>query len=301
MTKILVSVVVPSYNSSQTIEKCLGSLEQQGNLEQFEVIVVDSSTDETASIIKQKFPWVKLYAFSQRKFAGVARNFGISQSVGEIVAFIDSDCFVEPDWINQVIISHQKTELPLIGGAIDNGNPESYVGWAYYFSSFSRWMPQSGEHKRRDLATPCLTAKKWIFETYGVFSETRFCEDTDFSWRIAEAGYSPLLMSNIKVHHINLEEISKLLSRKKTHGKAFAQMRMKKYRFSSAQCMTYSLGAPLLPFLLLLRCAAQVINTKTYRWHFLKALPLTFLSLASWSYGEFLGYFLSKAALGWEE
>jgi hypothetical protein len=32
---------------------------------------------------------------------------------------------------------------PLIGGAIDNGNPDSYVGWGQYFSEFSRWMPRT--------------------------------------------------------------------------------------------------------------------------------------------------------------
>lgn len=295
MTKIIVSVIIPSYNSSQTIVKCLASLKQQKTLEQFEVIVVDSSSDQTASIIEQNFPWVKLYTFSKRKFAGSARNFGVSHSAGEIIAFIDADCFVDPDWICQIIATHKQTELPLIGGAIDNGNPESYTGWGYYFSSFNRWLPQQKENQYKDLATGSLTVKKWLLEQYGVFSDEQFCEDTDFSWRIAKAGYPLLFMPTLKVYHVNLEDVRECLIRKIQHGRFFAHMRKEKYGFSSIQRVVYALGTPFLPFLLLFRCTVQVIHSRSYLWEFIKVFPLTFLYLICWSCGEFLGYLGSKA------
>ncbi len=290
MTKIQVSVIIPSYNSSETIEKCLTSLTQQDNRENFEIIVVDSSNDQTSTIIKQNFPDIKLYTFTERKYAGVARNFGISQSIGEIIAFTDSDCFVESNWINQIIEIHQKTEQPLIGGAIDNGNPESYIGWGYYFSSFSRWLPASQEEQKTDLATGCLTVKKWLFEKLGGFSEDRFCEDTLFSWKISQGGYLLLFSPRIKVFHINIIDVQKFLTVKIKHGITYAQFRMKAQNFSLIKRLIYIISFPLLPLIILAKKAQEIWKAKVYIYQFIITIPVTFLGIISWSYGELLGY-----------
>src|SRR3990172_89116 len=127
--KPMLSVVIASYNSAETIVGCLASLENQSTDKDFEIIVVDSSTDGSAKLVEEKFPGVKLYRFSTRKFCGDARNFGISIAEGEIVAFIDADCIADEDWVNEILKAH-KALYPAIGGSIANGNPESYVGWA---------------------------------------------------------------------------------------------------------------------------------------------------------------------------
>ncbi|MDB9372525.1 glycosyltransferase [Nodularia sphaerocarpa] len=297
MKKIKVSVIIPSYNSSQTIERCLTSLEQQETSEKFEVIVVDSSTDNTKVIIEAKFPHVNLYCFSDRKYAGVARNFGVSKSSGDIIVFTDADCFVESNWINQIIAAHQKTDMPVIGGSIANGNPESYIGWAYYFSSFNRFLPRPGVYKYTDLATGCLTIKKWIFEKYGYFSEDKFAEDTLFCWQMAEAGYPLLFMPDIKVYHINLENWQEFILKKIQHGKAFAQVRVRKYNFSTGKHLVYILGSPLLPLLLIYRCTKEVLKAPIYWKYFSQVLPLICLGLLAWSWGEFLGYFKKNQSL----
>ncbi len=67
------------------------------------MIVVDSSKDGTARIVAQQFPNVKLYAFSERKFPGDTRNFGISQAKGEILAFTDADCIIDQNWVNEIL------------------------------------------------------------------------------------------------------------------------------------------------------------------------------------------------------
>ena len=76
--KLQLSVIIASYNSEKTIEDCLKSLENQKTDKNFETIVVDSSTDGTATFVEKRFPDVRLYRFSERKFCGDARNFGIS-------------------------------------------------------------------------------------------------------------------------------------------------------------------------------------------------------------------------------
>ena len=116
MKEIKVSVIIPAYNAVQTISRCLDSLEAQTQRELIEIIVVDSSNDHTEVLVKQKFPEVKLYHFNQQKYAGDARNYGVAQSQGNIIAFLDADCWVEPTWVSQIIEVHQQNEHPVVGG-----------------------------------------------------------------------------------------------------------------------------------------------------------------------------------------
>lgn len=122
------SIIIASYNSEKTIESCLKSLENQTTDKDFEVIVVDSSIDSTVKLIEERFPEVNLYRFSERKFPGDARNFGISVSNSKIIAFIDTDCVADINWVDEILRVHERP-YPVIGGAIENGNPDSYFGW----------------------------------------------------------------------------------------------------------------------------------------------------------------------------
>jgi glycosyltransferase involved in cell wall biosynthesis len=290
MNKPKLSIIIASYNSQNTIQKCLESLENQIAGEIFEVIVVDSSTDNTASLVAEKFPQVKLYKFSERKFPGDARNIGVSKAEGEILAFTDADCFVESDWVNKIIEAHQKTEHPVIGGAVDNGNPESYIGWGYYFCEFSQWIPQSQNCYLVDIPTTCLSPKRWAFEKYGPFLEGIYCSDTAFNWSLEKAGYKPLFVPSIKVAHINIEDLKDFWQRKVRHGRYFANVRVSLKNFSQWQIFLYITISPLLPFLLFCRRMMNVVSKGTYIKEFILASPLVFFGLLGWSYGEFLGY-----------
>jgi glycosyltransferase involved in cell wall biosynthesis len=294
-SQIKLSVIIASYNSQKTITKCLKSLERQITNQNFEIIVVDSSEDGTAELISQQFPFVKLYTFTQRKYPGDARNFGVSQSTGEILVFTDSDCIVDSDWVERIITAHQDYHHPVIGGAIDNGNPESYTGWAYYFASLSQWMPQTEAFERFDIPTGFLSVKRWAFEQYGPFLEGKLCEDTMFNWKLEQAGYTSLFLPSMKVAHINIEDLRFMLKRKIKHGKDFAELRTSEYNFSLLRRGFYLCICFILPFVLLFRRAKDVINCGIYQKEFLIVLPLVFLNLLTWSYGEFLGYSTIKS------
>src|SRR2546430_17577638 len=73
----IVSVIVPCYNSERTIRPCLTAIVGQRTAVPFDVIVVDSSLDQTPLIVKQEFPTVRLIHLESRTFAGAARNIGV--------------------------------------------------------------------------------------------------------------------------------------------------------------------------------------------------------------------------------
>lgn len=284
------SVIIPSFNSRKTIEACLESLSNQATDKTFEIIVVDSSTDAHVEIVVKKFPRVRLYRFSERKFPGDALNFGISKAKGEILAFIGADCIADENWAGETLKAHQ-SEYPVIGDAVDNGNPGSYVGWGYYFCEFSQWMPRSSKCQMDDAC--CLSLKRWAFDRYGPFLEGTYCSDTVFNWRLGKDGYKPLFIPSIKISHINIDSLKSLLKHEMLHGRSFAKVRTMEQNFSMLQRIIFILISPLLPLLLFYRTARRVFKNRTYLKQFIFSLPVVFLGLSLWSWGEFLGY-LSK-------
>lgn len=92
-----VSVIIPTYNYGQYIDKSIDSVLSQTYTD-FEIIVVDDgSTDNTKTIIETKYGSKVRYFYQKNKGAPAARNKGIAESVGEYLVFLDADDIFYPD------------------------------------------------------------------------------------------------------------------------------------------------------------------------------------------------------------
>nr|MCR5106624.1 glycosyltransferase [Lachnospiraceae bacterium] len=103
-----ISVIIPCYNVQNVIDRCLKSVTGQSvGLSDLEIICVDDrSTDDTLSKLLE---WEKKYSDNimvirceENKRQGAARNTGLDYATGEYVAFIDSDDWVESDYIEKL-------------------------------------------------------------------------------------------------------------------------------------------------------------------------------------------------------
>jgi len=283
------SVIIASFNAEETIAACLESLENQTTDKSFEIIVVDSSTDGTAELVEKRFPNVRLYKFSERKFCGGARNFGISVARGEIIAFIDADCTADSNWVDEILKAHRFPHLA-IGGAIANGDPGSFVGWAAYFCEFSHWMPGTQPKWLDDIAGTNMSYKKEIFDKYGAFIEGTYCSDTDFHWRIGKDGHRLRFVSSILVSHYNIDNLERFLKHEFYHGRCFARVRIQAQNFSRWKRLVYVTFSPLIPLRIFLKVASNGVRNRIYFRQFLKTSPLVVLGLIWWSMGEVAGY-----------
>jgi len=126
--KPVVSIVIPSYNSRQHIQQCLQSLRVQRTDLPFEIILVDSSDDDTNLIIEKEFSEVNMFHFQERHYVGSARNIGVIHAKGEIVLFLDTDCIAPFNWVEQMYRAIQSTQAAGVGGSIENGSPFSISG-----------------------------------------------------------------------------------------------------------------------------------------------------------------------------
>lgn len=106
----LISVIVPIYNTEKYLEKCLKSIIRQtyNNLEI--LLIDDGSTDKSISICeryKKKDSRIKLI-IQKHKGVSNTRNLGIDVSKGEYIAFVDSDDWLEKNYIEE-LYSNLKT------------------------------------------------------------------------------------------------------------------------------------------------------------------------------------------------
>ena len=112
-----VSVIIPCYNSSKTIERCLRSV-IEGDLLPMEILVYDdASSDSTQKIVKtlcSEYDSIKLFIATENKGAGNARRFLISKASGYYIAFLDADDTWNRDKLSCQIELCRKYDLDLV-------------------------------------------------------------------------------------------------------------------------------------------------------------------------------------------
>lgn len=116
MDKTLVSVIVPVYNISDYILKCLKSIGKQ-SYSNLEIIVVDDgSTDKSGEICDEFARGDGRVKVFHKKNGGLseARNFGIKKAKGEIIALVDGDDFVEVDYIKTMYEATVKDDADVV-------------------------------------------------------------------------------------------------------------------------------------------------------------------------------------------
>ena len=124
--KIILSIIIPFYNVEEYFERCLNSIFSQNVLsEHFEVVAInDGSTDRSLEIAQQiATQQSNLIVVSQEnKGQSAARNYGVRLAHGKYIWYVDSD-----DWIDQDFIKN------LLEVAVDTGADivESGIRWQY--------------------------------------------------------------------------------------------------------------------------------------------------------------------------
>lgn len=129
---MLISIVIPVYNVEKYLRQCLQSIQMQ-SYKKFEVILVnDGSTDDSLSICNYFCSSDSRFRVFSKTNAGqgVARNFGISRATGELITFVDSDDYLESDYlINLISPIEENNNLDLVVGGykkVDNNGEIFY-------------------------------------------------------------------------------------------------------------------------------------------------------------------------------
>jgi glycosyltransferase involved in cell wall biosynthesis len=204
------SIIVSTYNGAKKLPVILSSLNNQ-SFKDFELlIVVDGSTDETASVLKEwenKFYDFKII-YQQNKGRAAVRNTGAKNAKGELLLFFDDDLIVEENCVKDHIEYHQRTHFRniFVGEIIDepietNENQEfinykKYIAKAWHKNMY-RKDRRIEEHIFRGeyyMAGANFSLTKSIFNRIGELDETlNRSEDFEFAIRAKVAGVQIIL------------------------------------------------------------------------------------------------------------
>lgn len=97
-----ISIIIPCYNMEKRVKRCINSIKKQ-SYKNFEAILVDDgSKDGTKDVIKKNITNDKRFKYYYKKNGGLssARNYGLKKAKGDYICFIDSDDFIERDYLN---------------------------------------------------------------------------------------------------------------------------------------------------------------------------------------------------------
>ena len=189
------TVVIPNYNGRNYLQDCLTSLLEGSEVPA--IIVVDNgSVDESAAMVKEKFPMVKLIALPENRGFSAAVNIGIREAGTEYVFLLNNDTVVLKETIEELEAAMERhpKAFSVAAKMLQMKNPELIdsagdfycaLGWA-----FARGKDRKTEafSKETSVFSACAGAalyRKAVFEKIGDFDENHFAylEDIDVGYR----------------------------------------------------------------------------------------------------------------------
>jgi hypothetical protein len=203
-----ISVVVPVFNREALIGPCIESLLRL-DYPAYEIIVVDNgSTDGTREIVA-RYPVTLLTDPVCNAYT--ARNLGTAQARGEIVAFTDSDCEVDPAWLTELARHYEQESVGGVGGDLV---PCAPVGSVETFLSLGKLQIDGAVHAKPLIPHPGrfpsgaqgsanLSYRKSVLDEVGGFPEAFRTHGGSYElcWRVQAAGYTFMYEPAATVSH----------------------------------------------------------------------------------------------------
>jgi glycosyltransferase involved in cell wall biosynthesis len=185
-----VSVVVANYNGDPTLKICLQSLEQL-NYPDYEVILVDDGSTDRSLEIAAEFPEIRCLRHGQNQGLSVARNTGIAAATGEIVAFTDSDCRADEDWLHYLVGDLVNSRFAGIGGHNFLPPDDSAVAACVMVSPGGPAHVMLTDRLAEHIPGCNMAFYKWALDSIGGFDPIyrKAGDDVDVCWRLQQRGY----------------------------------------------------------------------------------------------------------------
>ena len=207
------SVVVPTYNRPDTLERTVKSVLEQ-SIEEFELIVVDDGSDDEdqLALLDKLADRSRIQVLRQENQGpAAARNNGWRSASTDVVLFTDDDCLVPPDWIEQMLDAYDEyRDIAGVGGPLtppdDLVESELFARYDWFKNEYVYELPDEPQRGGAEVhvgGTANMSYRRDVLEAVGGFDESfpvAAGEDADLKARVVEAGYE-LLYLPVAVEH----------------------------------------------------------------------------------------------------
>lgn len=203
-----VSVVISVKDRKALLAECLEALAAQSlGLARFEVVVVDNvSRDDIAAVCaeaRSRGLDIRCLRMERDRGPAPARNRGVAVARGPVIAFTDSDCRPEPQWLERGLSAFEDPAVAFATGPVLPKPEQSAT-----LSSKLTFVTAS-EHPT--FPTANMLMRTSIFRAFGGFDESLSfkdpldrateCADTDLAWRVIKAGHARRFVPEAVMRH----------------------------------------------------------------------------------------------------
>ena len=227
--KLLLSIIIVSFNTKELLKDCLDSVRLSAEGIESEIFVVDNnSSDNTASLFKTNYKWVKLIENKSNLGFSKANNIAIKKAKGKYLLILNPDTKLRKDTISKMIkfmqvrseiaVATCRVELP--SGSLDRDCRRHFPTPWRAFTHFSRlskifsgtkifdqyqmgYFSENIEHEVDSCVGAFMFARASAVKKVGLFDEDFFFygEDLDWCWRFKQSGYKIVYTPITKIIH----------------------------------------------------------------------------------------------------
>ena len=297
----VLSVVIAAHNGKRELLSCLSALKEQHHLErltQYEIIVVGYFNNETKKSVWGKYPDVKLLHIPTPQSVPTLRSIGIKASKGDIIALLEDHCYPAKDWIQTILLNHQRGHL-VVGGAVENGLVGRTTDWAIYFFEYSAFMNPVSEGTTTALPGNNVSYNRSAMKYFEDLLEQNLWESF-WHKRLVENRIALYATPEMIVYHNRSFRIMRFWHLSFVHG---CNHSVTSLHHSNFQKILWIILAFFLPFILTFRAGRRVLRKQKYLKEFIKASPIILWFYIGWTMGELMGTFSGRRIneIGWGE
>jgi O-antigen biosynthesis protein len=218
-----VSVIIPTRDKADVLEKCLHSIAELTVYPDYEVIIVDNNSSQSATFelfkkYSQRFgDRFKVLKFDEAFNYSRINNYAVKHAVGDYLLFLNNDTEVlHADWMELMVQQVQRTSIGAVGVRLlfpdrKIQHAGMVIGLEYGGNTFLYEDEMAGGYlgyirQTRNysaVTAACLMCRREVFEKVGGFEESFAVEfnDSDLCLKMKEAGYNNIYLPHVSLIH----------------------------------------------------------------------------------------------------
>ena len=226
MTTPLVSIVIPTYARPERLRECLAALARQTlPADVFEIVVVDDGSPQPIVPPEATTPTGPTMRIIRQPNAGpsAARNRGVAEARGELIALTDDDCLPTPAWLESLVTAHRRSPDSLVGGITFNGlADELFATTSQMIIDLVYEHFNADESSAYFLTSNNMLCSRAAYSELGGFDTTfprAGAEDRDFCDRWRASGRLLLLVPAATLEHRHAQNLKQFLGLHYRYGR----------------------------------------------------------------------------------
>ncbi len=220
----LVSIIIPTKNKQEYLEKCIDSIVELSQYKNFEIILIDNNSAEKGFFkliekYKRQSAFKFIYVRDEKSFNfSRLMNLGRQHANGSYLLLLNNDTqVISPDWINGLVEHAQRPEIGVVGckllfddDTIQHAGVVVGLGGVASHAFLGDYMDEPGYFHYQKLlnnysalTAACIMVRTTVYDEVNGFNEEFVVEynDVDFCLKVVDKGYRNLYVPHVKLYH----------------------------------------------------------------------------------------------------